>query len=119
MLEERQIVGVADCEAMSSIKVGEAARRADVALIVIGGVERGISGRGGVDGLGEGVRALEVTTPPAPRKGCLECVVVRRRIVGKQLVAAVTVQARRGRAIDTVREGVRGNGVGGPIYIVD
>src|SRR4029077_1055927 len=66
-------------------------------------VEGSVSRRGRVDVFGKSVGALKIAASPVARDRCLQRVVDRIGVVGEDLVAAVTVEARRGRA---------GNGIG-------
>jgi hypothetical protein len=81
------------------------------AFIVKSGVERGVSRRGRIRRFGPSVGGLEVALRPAARQGCLQRVVVRVGIIGKNLIAAVAVQTRRRRSGDGIRERVRSDGV--------
>src|ERR1700722_11708602 len=65
MLEEWKLINVADRETMRTVEIGNAPRCIDVALIVIGRVDRGISGGSGVYVLGKCVGGLKVITSPA------------------------------------------------------
>ena len=106
MLEERQFVGVAHGQAMRPVEVRDPARRIDIALIVVRGIECRVSGRSSINVFRERVRRLEVTLVPAPRHTCLQRVVSRVRVIGEQLISAIAVQPGRRRSCDRIGEGV-------------
>src|SRR5712692_979802 len=68
---KRQVVAIADHEAVWPVKVGKASRGRQGGLVVEGGVECGVTRGGRVRGLGKSVRGLEVARIPAASEGGL------------------------------------------------
>ena len=108
--EERQVVAIADHQAMSAVKIGEAARAVQGGFVVKRGVERSVAGGSCVSGPGPGVSGLEVTTGPAAGERGLQRMIVGVRVIGEELKAGVTVDSLNERAGDGVAERVGGDG---------
>jgi hypothetical protein len=66
MPKEGKFIDVAHGETVRAVEIGNAARGVDVALVIVGGVESGVSRRSSVDVLGESVGRLKITAPPTP-----------------------------------------------------
>src|SRR5205814_7678304 len=67
LLEEGQVITVADCETMLAIEVREATRVFQIRFIVERRIESGVAAGRGVGGFRPGVGRLEVTGGPAAR----------------------------------------------------
>ena len=110
--EDRQVVAVADHEAVGAVEIRKAARTVQGGFIVESGVERGVAGGRGIGGSGPSVSGLEVATGPAAGECGLKRIVVRVGIVGEKLEAGVAVDALHQRTGDGVAESVGGDGSG-------
>src|ERR1700692_1556360 len=102
MLEEWKLINVADGTTMRTVEIGDTARCVDVALIVVGRVEGGISGGSSVDIFGERVSGLKIVASPAARECGLQCVVDRVRVAREKLIYAVASERGRGCTRDRV-----------------
>ena len=110
MVEEWQLVDIADFQHLRPIEIGDSSRSVDRAFVVEGSVVGCVSRGGGIDVLGESVRSLNVTSLPAPRDCSLKRVVNGISVVGEDLIAGISVQAGRGCARDGIGKCVVSNG---------
>src|SRR5438876_6799639 len=96
---------------MSAIKVREAVRVGNTALIIKGSIQRRVAAGGGVGCLRIGVGALKIACVPTTGESRLERVVVGIGIIGEYLIAAVSIHTLEVRACGAVCGGVLGDSV--------
>ena len=94
---------------MRSIKIGKAARTAQIKLIVKYGVEGSVVAGGGVCRTRESISGLYVTVRPAPGERGLQRIVVPVGIIGKLFKGAVSVHAQGFGANNGICQRVRGD----------
>ena len=110
-LKKGKLVAVADHETVRSIKVRKPARSRQRAFVVKRSIQSGVAGGRSVRRFRKGIRSLEISRAPAPRKRGLQRMVVRVGIVGKNLHAVVVVDPRISRPCRPVGDGAFRDGV--------